>query len=315
MTGLEVPSLVVGATGLITLVDKSLKIWQSLAEAKHFGDELMRIVAQLSMEYYRFLAWTRISGVLQGSLQAKPAAFPTQSTSTQFPFPDDLSAQLGAPIENAAARIVAILAEVAEIAEKYSLKSKKSPSIESPAKSTSVTTGLSTIPPIFGVKHNPTVTSLFEKHRKSTTTLQENTPFRQRFLFTSKPWGQPDQEALQRKVEELCYWNDRLERLLPSAVQHSLATQALPSQILIDENRNLLESLSKAAEHQNEAVQAHAKLWKERIDFLNAGQINHSTMERYRRGISVVTPVAASVASQCELSLSTFSESQEGTSQ
>ena len=315
MTGLEVPSLVVGATGLITLVEKSLEIWQSLAEAKEFGSELMRIVAQLSMEYYRFFAWARISGVLQGSLQAKTATFPTQSTSTQFPFPDDLSAQLGAPIENAAARIVAILAEVAEISEKYRLKSKKSPPSESPAKSTSVTTGLSTIPPIFSAKHNPIVTSLLEKHRKSTAMLQENTPFRQRFLFTSKPWGQPDQKALISKVKELGYWNDRLEKLLPSAVQQSLSTQALPSQILVDENRDLLESLSKAAEHQNEAVKAHAKLWKERIDFLGAGQNNHNAVERYRRSLSVVTPVAASVASRCELSLATFSESQGGTSE
>ena len=315
MSGLEVPSLVVGATGLITLVEKSLEIWQSLAEAKEFGSELMRIVAQLSMEYYRFVAWTRISGVLQGSPQAETAILPTQSTSTQFPFPDDLRAQLGAPIESAAARIVAILAEVAEIAEKYRLKSKKSVSSEFPTKSTSVTTGLSTVLPIFGAKHNPTVTSLLEKHRKSTATLQENTPFRQRFLFTSKPWGQPDQKALISKVEELCYWNDRLEKLLPSAVQQSLSTQALPSQILIDENQNLLESLSKAAEHQNEAVKAHAKLWKERIDFLGADQNDHSAIERYRRSTSVVTPVAASVASLSELSLSTFSENQEGTSQ
>lgn len=312
MTGLEVPSFLVGATGLITLVEKSLEIWQSLAEAKEFGGELMQIVAQLSMEYYRFLAWTRISGVLQGSLQAETATFPTQSTSTQFPFPDDLSAQLGAPIESAAARIVAILAEVAEITEKYRLKSKKSPPSESTVKSTSVATGLSTVPPIFGAKHNPTVTSMFEKHRKSTTTLQENTTFRQRFLFTSKPWGQPDQKALISKVEELCYWNDRLEKLLPSAVQQSLSTQALPSQILIDENRNLLESLSKATEHQNEAVKAHAKLWKERIAFLGACQNSHNSLGRYRRSISAVTPVAASVASRCELSLSTFSEGQEG---
>lgn len=315
MTGLEVPSLVVGLTSLIALVEKSSEIWQSLAEAKEFGSELMRIVAQLSMEYYRFLAWTRVSGVLQGSLPSKTAVLPTQPMSTQFPFPDDLGAQLGAPIENAAARIVAILAEVAEIAEKYRLKSKSSPLSKSPAKATSVTTGLSTVLPIFGAKHNSTVTSLIVQHRKSTTTLQENTPFRQRFLFTSKPWGQSDQKALTRKVEELSYWNDRLEKLLPSAVQQSLSTQALPGQILVDENRNLLETLLKAAEHQNEAVKAHAKLWKERIDFLGAGHNNHSALEKYRRSRSVITPVAASAASRCELSLSTFSEGQGGTLQ
>ena len=310
MSGLEVPGLVVGLTGLIALVEKSFEIWQSLAEAKEFGSELMRIVAQLSMEYYRFLAWARVSGVLQASVTSKTAVLSTQPTSTQFPFPDDLGAQLGAPIENAAARIVAILAEVSEIAEKYRLKTK---SKTSPSKSTSVTAGLTTVLPIFGAKHNPNVTALIAQHRKSTATLQENTSFRQRFLFTSKPWGESDQEKLTSKVEELSYWNDRLEKLLPSAVQQSLSTQALPGQFLVDENRNLLETLLKAAEHPNEAVRSHAKLWKERIDFLSAGQNDQSALEKYRRSGSVVAPIAASASSRCELSLSTFREGQGGT--
>lgn len=217
MSGLEVPGLALGLTGLITLVEKSLQIWQSLAEAKDFGSELMRIIAQLSMEYYRFLAWARLSGVLQGP-SPKTILPLNQPTSAQLPFPDDLVTQLGAPIENAAARIVALLAEVAEIAEKYRRKSKSGPSSGSSAASTSVTTGLATVLPIVGAKHNPTVTSLITQHRKSTTLLQESTTFRQRFLFTSKPWGQSDQKALTSKVKELSYWNERLEKLLPGAV-------------------------------------------------------------------------------------------------
>ena len=301
MIGLEVPGLALGLTGLIALVEKSLQIWHSLAEAKEFGSELMRIIAQLSMEYYRFLAWARLSGVLQGPSSLKTVLPLNQPTSAQLPFPDDLLTQLGAPIENAAARIVALLAEVAELAEKYRRKSKSSPLSGSSATSTSVTTGLATVLPIVGAKHNPNVTSLITQHHKSATLLQEGTTFRQRFLFTSKPWGQSDQKALTSKVKELSYWNERLERLLPSAVQQSLSTQALPGQILVDENRNLLETLLKASEHQNEAVKAHAKLWKERIDFLGTGQKNHSALEKYRRSGSVVASVAACAASRCEL--------------
>lgn len=312
MTGLEVPSLALGLTGLIALVEKSLQIWQSLAEAKEFGSELMRIIAQLSMEYYRFLAWARLSGVLQGPSSPKTVLPLTQPTSAQLPFPDDLVTQLGAPIENAAARIVAILAEVAEIAEKYRRKSKSSSLSGSSAQSTSVMIGLGTVLPIFGAKHNPAVTSLIAQHHQSTTALQESTSFRQRFLFTSKPWGQSDQKALTSKVKELSYWNERLEKLLPSAVQQSLFTQALPGQILVDENRNLLETLLKATDHPNEAVKAHAKLWKERIDFLGAGQKYHNALEKYRRSGSVVASVATSAASRCELSLSSFSEGQDG---
>ena len=269
----------------------------------------MRVVAQLSMEYHRFLAWARVSGVLQGSLEPKPAVLPTQPTYSQFSFSDDLVAQLGAPIENAAARIVTVLGEVAEIAEKYS---KGRPSSGDPARPSSVTAGLSTVLPIFGARHSTTVTSLTVRHRMSAATFQENTSFRQRFLFTSKPWGQADQKALTSKVKELSYWNDRLERLLPSAVQQSLSTQALPGQVLIDENRNLLETLVKAAEHRNEAVKTHAKLWKERLDFLSTNLNSYNAIQKYRQSKSVLRPEAASIASRCELSIANFSQGQGG---
>ena len=46
MTGFELLSLLVGANGLINLVEKSLEIipQQSFAEAKEYGSELRRIV-------------------------------------------------------------------------------------------------------------------------------------------------------------------------------------------------------------------------------------------------------------------------------
>ena len=56
MTGLEVPGFLTGLSGIIPLIEKSLVIWQSISEAKGFRSDIVGLVAQLSMEYYRFLA-------------------------------------------------------------------------------------------------------------------------------------------------------------------------------------------------------------------------------------------------------------------
>ena len=223
-----------------------------------------------------------------------------------------------APIEDAATRIVTLLADVARIADKYkqagnsSLANSFSPS--SKGKSTSVASGLSTVLPILGARHNSKFTSTIIQHRETAATLQDKIPFRLRFTFSSKPWGESDKVALEQKLKELCYWNDRLERLLLDAIRLTLGNQALPGQILVDENKEILATLITASENQNEAVRAHAKLWKEQIDFAGLGKNDQSKVEKYRRGTSVQEAIQGALPSHCELSLRTFQEGHERTS-
>jgi len=321
MAGLEVPGFLIGLSGIIPLIEKSLTIWQSISEAKGFGSDMMGLVAQLSMEYYRFLAWGRVSGALQGvsgphsfTAPAQTSIFAPKPTSSNFPFPNDLSSLWEAPVEDAAARIVAILADVAHISEKYKQADNSSSAKTPPSgnrKSTSVALGLSTVLPIFGAGHTSKLTSTIIKHRETAGTLQDKTPFRLRFTFSSKPWGEPDKVALQQKVKELCYWNDRLERLLPDTIRLTLGNQALPGQLLVDENKEILATLIAASENQNEAVRTHAKLWKERIDFEGLGKDDQSKVEKYRRSTSVLDVMRGTLPSHCDLSLGTFKVAQE----
>ncbi|KAL3494898.1 hypothetical protein BJX62DRAFT_233868 [Aspergillus germanicus] len=300
---MELPALLVGLSGIIPIVEKSLELWQSISEANEFGTEMMKLVAMLSIEYHRFLAWARV-------LQQQPPGSTAQQLDSQsiggIIFPNDLNIQFQHPIESAAAQIVTILDEVAEIARKYKVKDSSPP--EKPA---SIAVGLSTVLPIVGATHNPNVTSIIARNHEWGRILQEKTSLRRRFTFTSRPWGRPDHTALEKKVKELSYWNNRLEGLLPNHIRLSLSRQAPLTQILTDENEALLETLIKASEHQNEAVKAHAMLWRERIEFANMSQARTTDMvKKYRRDALTLDPVPGAGSSKCSLSLVTIKDDQ-----
>lgn len=315
---LEVPAFVIGLSGLLPLIEKSLQLWQSISEANAFGSDLMGLVAQLSSEYSRFLLWARVSGVFEPPASGSPPqTLTSHPTSTSFPFPEDLGARLSASVEDAAARVVAILEEVSVITEKYKQSTDNgdvtTSSSQTPTKSTSLAVALSTTLPMFGVKHNASLTSKIVEHRGVAAALQAKTPFRRRFIFGTKPWGQTDKTLLQERVKEMCYWNDRLDKPLPDAIRLSVQQQALPGSLLVDENRDLLTTLMQASDHQSEAVRTHARLWAERLQFEGDQKIDQSTLKGYRRDASVVQEVSGIPPSKCELSLISLKEGQNRT--
>ena len=311
MAGLEIPGFLIGLSGVIPLVEKSLIIWQCLAEAKAFGSDMMGLSVQLSMESYRFFAWARVSGALQRNLnsQIDTSSLAPNPTSPNFPFSDGSSFRIEAPIEDAVARVAAILTDVAGIAEKYKQPDNASSTLApGKMKPTSVALGLSSVLHIFGARHNPGLVSKLVQHREAVTALQDNTPFRLRFTFSSKPWGQSDKVTLGEKVKELCYWNDKLERLLPDIIRITLGSLVLPGQILVDENKEILSTLIKASTNQNESVRAHAMMWKERIEFTELEYTDTPPFNKYRRTSSVLDDVAGASPSRCGLSLKVFKE-------
>ncbi|KAL3477206.1 hypothetical protein BJX99DRAFT_257684 [Aspergillus californicus] len=294
---MDITSLAIGLGGLIPLVEKSLQLWQSIAEAKEFGSEMMRIVAMLAIEYHRFLSWARFLQSPSPATHPQPPILPNIG----LLFPDDLSSQLQSPIESAAARVVTILGEIADIAGKYKLQGTKS---------TSVAKRSSALLPIVGAGQNPNIAGMIKKNREWARMLQEQTSLRRRFTFTSRPWGKSDHSALEKKVGELSYWNDRLEGLLPETIRQSVSHQAPLTQILVDENEALLETLIKAAEHQNEGVRTHATLWKERLELTKTNQGDRNIIvEKYRSSVSALG-AAGTGSSKCELSLATFQQGQ-----
>jgi hypothetical protein len=218
---------------------------------------------------------------------------------------------LEAPVLDVAARIVAILEEVSNIAAKYVVKDE---GLGSQAKggeaSKSVAQGVSTVLPIVGA-HNSALMTALTQHRTTASTLQKRNSFQVRLMFGSKPWGQPDKATLEEKADELCYWNDRLESLLPKTLEATLKQQARPAQ-LIDENKDILDELIRAAEHQSEAVRVHARFWKERLNLPNLTSTEHMIVDKYRRISSSVTRRTGIPASGCDLHLATFQAEENG---
>lgn len=307
----EVGGFVMGFNSIIPVIEKSFQIWQSISEARGFGDELISLAAQLSMEYYRFIAWARVSQALRSEGEEDMQTTTSnilhpKDRAGSFPLEENLTTKVQAPILDAAARIVAILEEVSKIAEKYAAtRETNGPpnvNIVGSGHSKSLAQGLSTILPIAGV---PTVAlnKIASQQRRISSVLQKQTSFRVKLTFGSKPWDQSDKKILTDSVSKLCYWNDRLEGLLPQALRNTIQSQALPGQLLLEENKTLLNDLILASEHKNNAVSTHAKLWRERITFSQESEVSKTLTESYRQPSASIIPIPGLKQSKSELSL------------
>lgn len=314
MTSLEVPAFVLGLTGLIALVEKSIDIWQSLATSKEFGSNMVAITSKLSMEYYRFLAWARVSGIFHaGPMSPETHIPPKIDESHQSRVGPDMASTLRAPIEEAVAQVVTLLEEVFKITSEYALDApaqgyngnRSTDSRGTP----SIAMGLSTTLPLFGAPCNPGVVATLLKQKNQANELRDQTPFNIRFRFSTSPWNTANKAALEEKINRLCYWNDRLEGLLPNAIKVSLERQGLAAHLLSDKNTKILEALIEASNHGNEGVRTHAKLWKERIDLERLESAKGFYTHQYRRNLSVILNLSDLQPSKCRLSLKLFQES------
>lgn len=304
---MEVAGLVLGTTGLITLVEKALQLMQGISEAKAFGPDLVGFAAELEFEHYRFLLWAQLSGVFN------PPTNNIASPSTQLVVAGDLSTQIGEWIKNAAARLVIGVEEVDKLVKKYQQTSANNAN-GGPSSLPSIATGLSTTLPMLGLKHSVSITAKIDQHRKQGLELQKSNPFRRRFVFGTKPWGEPDKKTLRDKLDEIRHWNDRLASLLPYAVRQTVTQQALPGVLLHDADNELLKKLLKASDHHSAAVRLHARLWTEKLKFKADDQVplDESIIRQYRRPAAVIRSIQGLAPSSGGLSLIEFQEGRNG---
>ncbi|KAI7788055.1 hypothetical protein LA080_013361 [Diaporthe eres] len=240
------------------------------------------------MEYSRFYIWAKVSRVFaeEPSSQLRVNSSTTPGPPAQH---DDLTT---APIHSATARFVDILEDISIIAAKYKLNPAENMNLDGTA---SQVTTLSSRLPVLSGSSNSALSASISKQGEFVWNLQKRTSFRRRFTFASKPWGRPDREELKSKIAELCYWNDRLEGLLPRDVRLSLASQAAPCQMLIDENKEVLQHLIDVPEPLGEPVREHARLWKEHTAVSELSADDVADLNRltgtYRREITCLDTV------------------------
>lgn len=160
--------------------------------------------------------------------------------------------------------------------------------LQSSSKFPSVANGLGAAFPILGVKHDKNLAAAIEDHRNRGLGFQKNNSFQRRFVFGTKPWGDPDKKIIQGKLDKIRVWNDHLQNLLPHSVRDSLAKQALPGMLLRDPENELLEKLLKVSNHPSAEVRFHANFWKEKLKFKSSqGPLNQSLLDKYHRQVSL----------------------------
>lgn len=54
---MDVASAVISLSGLITVFDKACEVWQVIAAAKDFGDDVGGSIRKLEIEFFRFQSW------------------------------------------------------------------------------------------------------------------------------------------------------------------------------------------------------------------------------------------------------------------
>lgn len=298
---MEATAFAIGLGGIFAIVDKSFSIWQSISETKHFGVDMTALIAKLSMECYRFHNWVEVSGV----------CVEESATTHLSPTRGGLMANA---ILDAAAQFLKILEDIVRIFDKYK---PSSADVADSGELSATTLTLSSRLPVparyAGRSDSSAVESRIVQQGTFASSIQHKTSFRRRVLFASKPWGRPDREELKNKIDELCYWNDRLGELLPKGVSASLSSQAPLSQILIDENKQALPRLTEESVESSlgEEFQVHARLWAERNDISSHtssknGIDGNRLISAYRRDITCLesvstTDMSSSVSSQLAL--------------
>jgi hypothetical protein len=294
VTGLEIPGFVFGSIGLLgNLVEKSLLIWRSLAATRRFGKDMTAITAKISMEYYRFMVWARISGVLNQptSTQSIPVAIPGQQVSpTDAAAADeDLADRLQTAIEDAVGQILTLLGDISKITEKYAANDF---SAIAPSSDTSGSIQISAT----------------NRQKHKIATLGRQTPFHLRFLFGTKPWDDSDKSKLQDQVKDLCYWNDGLEKLLPTRTRRSVIDSGVAAHVLEDDVKDtaILDTLIEASKHENEGVRTHAALWKERIELSKQEAAKTFDVTRYQENLASLISTQGLTPSKCNVSMTLF---------
>lgn len=196
MSGLEIPAIIVGLSGCIAVAEKGVTIWRGIGEAHVFGSNVVEDVAKLSMEYYRFEAWTNAVGFLvtsQQRLESKatglgalshvfePAAF-TKTAHVA------LLNDMAKPFETAVGQIVEIMEEVAPILKRYQIKEGISPAEQKVRKrDKSISGGLASILSVVSIDQFLNTPSSAGQTKLHEQKFQRGVSFRKRFTYSTHP--------------------------------------------------------------------------------------------------------------------------------
>lgn len=276
MSGLEIPAFIVGLSGCIAVAEKGVTIWRGIGEAHVFGSNVVEDVAKLSMEYYRFEAWTNAVSFLVTS-QQPPESKATGLGALSHVFEpaasaknahDALLSDMAKPFETAVRQIVEIMEEVAPILKRYQTKEEISPAEHKSRKhDNSISGGLASILSLVSLDQYVGTPSSAGQLKLQEQKLQRGVSFRKRFTYSTHPWKQTDRHVLQKSAKKLEYWNNRLEGFFPVPLQRSLFAEAVPAKMLGGNTweRQALHAFAEDSHLYGTEMLKSASLWQWRL--------------------------------------------------
>ena len=277
MSGLEIPAFIVGLSGCIALAEKGVTIWRGIGEAHVFGSNVVEDVAKLSMEYYRFEAWTNAVDFLIIS-QKRPESKVTGLGALSHVFEpvastknahDALLKDMAKPFETAVGQIVEIMKEVAPILKRYQTKEGSTPEEQKVRnRDKSVSSGLASVLAVVFIDQPHSTPSSAGQTKLQEQKFQRGVSFRKRFTYSTHPWKETDRHVLQKSAKKLEYWNNRLEGFFPVLLQRSLIAEAVPAKMLGGNTweHQALHAFVEGSNLYGTEISKSASLWHSRLN-------------------------------------------------
>lgn len=297
MSGLEIPSFIIGLGGLVAVFEKGFEVWRTIREAHDFGDDVADWMCKLEMEFFRFQTWwTALEHLaLRPGRPPSVRRVPTQTSTLQV----TLDKQFGQPITDAAVNILKLLEKVEEV-----------------LKRNGILTIFQAQPP------EPRQTlDLSEETSKSRTRLKKfaddllkHTPWITRIKHNASPWKDNDKSTLDSSLESMIYWNNALYSILPQNLRDSILELGIAGYAL-DTSENIRD-ISRLSSNRNTVLSQSAKLIRLRQQFKDGATTDAyldailTKMERkmiHFKGID-----ATKVLAGCQYSIAHYSPDNEG---
>ncbi|RSL68689.1 hypothetical protein CEP54_002738 [Fusarium duplospermum] len=205
MSGLEIPSFIIGLGGLVAVFEKGFEVWRTIREAHDFGDDVADWMCKLEMEFFRFQTWWTALEHLALRPGSPPAVrrVPSQTSALQV----TLDKQFGQPITDAAVNILNLLEKIEEVLKRNGILSIFQAQPPEPKQTLDLSEETS---------------QSRTRLKKFADDLLKHTPWITRIKHNASPWKDNDKSTLDSSLESIIYWNNALYSILPQNLRDSI---------------------------------------------------------------------------------------------
>jgi hypothetical protein len=248
------------ATSIITLIEKSLAAYRSIAAAKNFGSNAGQQVMMLRFEAFRYREWAQDNDNITKIFENAKTDLARGRGSFIGLVQESKAISPAATVHNAlcdaVTQIIDILVSANTILAKYetSFASLEQPSAEPPV------TGLSGLVVTVDGKAGGMAQSQ-RRFGELKNALQSKASFPRRVKYGIQTWDDADKEILKGLIEMFKYWNDGLYGLAPPS-KADLVELGLSSRLVASAStQEELQSVQIAAsDSQYEAICRSARM-------------------------------------------------------